>query len=215
MAEQVKRIGLSLPSERISIFDAVRPPDAGNFPTLGARGCFMSHLGVLREAQRRGLHRVMVWEDDLDFTEDFTASLEGMRSTLDREDWSMFYGTYAAPNGIPDGGSPLRRADSTTQLVNTQFMAFQGTAIQAAADYLEKMLSRPAGDPAGGPMHVDGALNWFRKAHPDRITLLSVPQLGFERPSRTDVHELGWYDRVPVLKSIVESLRKFKPRKFA
>jgi glycosyl transferase, family 25 len=215
MGDQLRRLGLSLDWERLTIFDAVRPDGPGGFPTLGARGCFLSHLGVLREAERLGLKRVMVWEDDLDFGDDFVATMERMRPTLDAEPWSMFYGTYAAPEGIPTNGGLLTRATPDTRLVNTQFMAFQGDAIGAAARYLEAMLHRPAGDPAGGPMHVDGALNWFRRAHPDRLVLLATEQMGYERPSRTDVHELAWYDRLPLVRNVVDTLRKIKPSRVA
>jgi len=215
MGEQLQRIGLSLDWERLTVFDAVRPEGPGDFPTLGARGCFMSHLGVLREAERLGLHRMMVWEDDLDFSDDFVERLERMRPALDAQSWSMFYGTYLAPNGIPAGGGMLTQAAADTLLINCQFLAFQGDAIGAAASYLEAMLARPAGDPAGGPMHVDGALNWFRQAHPERIVLLATEQMGFERASRTDVHELAWYDRVPVVRELVDGLRKLKPSRVA
>lgn len=215
MGEQLRRIGLSLDWERLTVFDAVRPDGPGEFPTLGARGCFLSHLGVLREAERQGLRRMMVWEDDLDFSDDFVARLESMRPLLDSEPWSIFYGTYAAPEGIPAGGGLLTRAAPDTRLVNTQFMAFQGDAIGAAAAYLEAMLHRPAGDPAGGPMHVDGALNWFRSAHPERTVLLATEQMGLERPSRTDVHELAWYDRLPVVRELMDGLRKLKPSRAA
>lgn len=215
MGEQLRRIGLSLDWDRLTVFDAVRPDAAGAFPTLGARGCFMSHLGVLREAERLGLKRMMVWEDDLDFTDDFLETLERMRPTLDAEPWSMFYGTYAAPDGVPGGGGLLTRATPDTRIDTTQFMAFQGDAIRAAADYLEKMLVRPAGHPEGGPMHVDGALNWFRRAHPERIVLIATEQMGLERPSRTDVHDLAWFDRMPVVRDAVAALRKLKPSRRA
>jgi hypothetical protein len=215
MGVQLQRIGLSLDWERLTVFDAVRPEGAGEFPTLGARGCFLSHLGVLREAERLGLHRMMVWEDDLDFSDDFVATMERMRPLLDAQPWSMFYGTYAAPEGIPASDGLLTRAAPDTRLVNTQFMAFQGDAIGAAARYLEAMLHRPAGDPAGGPMHVDGALNWFRRAQPDRLVLLATEQMGYERPSRTDVHELAWYDRLPLVRHAVDALRKLKPSRVA
>ncbi|HEU4459265.1 MAG TPA: glycosyltransferase family 25 protein [Methylibium sp.] len=215
MDEQLRRIGLSLEWPRITVFDAVRPDGPGNFPTLGARGCFMSHLGVLREAQRLGLKRVLVWEDDLDFTDDFVQVLESMRGEFDAQPWSMFYGTYLAPEGAPAPSGLVIRAEPTTRLVNTQFMAFQGDAIAAAADHLTLMMNRAPGHPEGGPMHVDGALNWFRRAHPERLVLLAAEQMGYERPSRTDVHELAWYDRVPLVRDVVDGLRKLKPSRVA
>ena len=59
-------------------------------------------------------------------------------------------------------------------------------------------------------MHVDGAYNWFRRANPQFKTLLAIPELGFQRASRTDIHELRWYDRVPLFREGMASLRQVK-----
>jgi glycosyl transferase family 25 len=46
---ELDRIGGMAPN--ISFYDAHRPDDTGGFPSLGARGCFESHLAVLRSAR--------------------------------------------------------------------------------------------------------------------------------------------------------------------
>jgi hypothetical protein len=58
MEEQLARIGLSFAHPRVSLFAAIRPHEPGGFDTIGARGCFSSHLEVLRDAHRRGLNRI-------------------------------------------------------------------------------------------------------------------------------------------------------------
>ena len=45
--------------------------DAIACPGKNARGCFLSHLGVIREAQRRKLSRVIIFEDDVVVKPDF------------------------------------------------------------------------------------------------------------------------------------------------
>lgn len=42
--------GASLAADdpRLRVFPGIRPADAGNFPSLGARGCYLSHLGIWR-----------------------------------------------------------------------------------------------------------------------------------------------------------------------
>jgi GR25 family glycosyltransferase involved in LPS biosynthesis len=53
-------------------FPAVRPPDAGDFQSIGARGCFLSHLAVLKRAALQNDHAVIM-EDDLNFSRDFSS----------------------------------------------------------------------------------------------------------------------------------------------
>ncbi|NOU22568.1 MAG: LPS biosynthesis glycosyltransferase, partial [Methyloglobulus sp.] len=92
------------------------------------------------------------------------------------------------------------------------FIGFQQPIIAMLVDYLERVLSRPGGDPEGGPMHVDGAYSWFRRQHPDVVTSIAIPELGHQRSSKTDIHELWWYDRWLGVKSLVAVLRQFKSR---
>src|ERR1700759_1624099 len=71
MRSQLRRVGLDPDAPPVTFFDAVRPDTAAGFPTLGARGCFLSHLGVLRDAHAAGHRRILVLEDDLNFADDF------------------------------------------------------------------------------------------------------------------------------------------------
>ena len=211
IAAQLKGIGLSLDDANIELFPAVRPDSPDGFPSIGARGCFMSHLGVLRTAQRLGLQRVAIFEDDLDFAANFNVRIASVIERLASTNWSMFYGGYhmAQPSrGLAHDGIVESQPDEL--IGTTHFVVFQGEAISAAVHYLEQILSRPAGDPDGGPMHVDGAYNWFRRANPQFKTLLITPELGFQRASRTDIHDLRWYDTMPLVRHGAAYLRLFK-----
>lgn len=211
IAAQLKVIGLNLAEGCVELFPALRPEAAEGFPSIGARGCFMSHLGVLRAAQRLGLQRVAIFEDDLDFAADFNLRIQPLLTELAGANWSMFYGGYhleRALHGQTQG--ELLEAQPETLIGTTHFVVFQGEAIAAAVRYLEAILARPAGDPEGGPMHVDGAYNWFRRANPQFKTLLAIPELGFQRASRTDIHDLRWYDSAPLVRDCVAGLRLFK-----
>ncbi len=72
------------------------------------------------------------------------------------------------------------------------------------------LLTRKAGDPDGGPMHIDGAYSVYRKINPSVITLYAAPALGYQRSSRTDIHNLQWYDKTPLISSLVVLARKIK-----
>jgi glycosyl transferase, family 25 len=210
MALQLQRIGLSIESASIQLFPAVRPADRGGFPSLGARGCFMSHLNVLREAASQGLQRILILEDDLNFAEDFSIRAVGLLEDLAARPWSVFYGGYHLGPGVRFAGQGCVAVTPDVALETSHFMAFQGQAIHEAAAYLGAMLERKPGDPLGGPMHVDGAYNWFRRAHPHYVAMAAVPELGYQRASRTDIHALRWFDRWPGIRAAVAVSRRIR-----
>lgn len=201
MARELKKAGRSVDDARVEFFDAVRPDDAGDFPSIGARGCFMSHLGVLGEAARRGLDAVAVFEDDLGFPPDFQTRSAGIARALRDVDWDIFYGGYEDIRPTPDAARPIVRIAPTEGFRTSHFIVFRGGAIARARDYLAAMLARPAGSPQGGPMHVDGAYCWFRKDNPDLSCWLAAPKIGDQRSSRSDIFEGGrWFDRTPIVR---------------
>ena len=211
MAAQLNAIGLDLAAANIELFSAVRPDAADGFPTIGAKGCFMSHLGVLRRAQELGLQRVAIFEDDLDFAADFRTRIASIIEQLKSADWAVFYGGYHMER-TPTAATrdALVECQPDEPIGACHFMVFQGEAILATVRYLEEILARQPGDPEGGPMHVDGAYNWFRRANPQYKTLLAAPELGFQRSSRTDIHDLRWFDTTPLVRECVAVLRLAK-----
>ena len=196
MAMQLASVGLAFDSPQVTLFPAVRPTDAGGFESIGARGCFSSHLEALRAT--RGRKSVLILEDDLDF-------VPGMRVPPLPDDWGIFYG--GAKHSVDSTGR-LTQAGSRDIIICAHFVAFNGAVIERVIAYLEAMLQRPTGDPAGGPMHVDGAYVHFRADNPDVITYLATPDLGYQRPSRTDIHRLRWFDRMPWVRDIAQFARR-------
>jgi hypothetical protein len=96
--------------------------------------------------------------------------------------------------------------------LTTHFLGVKRTAAQALVPYLEIMMSRKGGDPRGGPMHVDGAYSWFRRERPETRTLCSEQPLAEQRPSRTDIHQLRFLDRQPLLRPVMTVLRRINRR---
>jgi glycosyl transferase, family 25 len=182
MQAQLEKIGLTLEHPQIELFSAIRPDSAGDFPSIGARGCFMSHLGILKDAQKRGLATILILEDDLDFAQDFQIRMPKILHELTQSTWGIFYGGYEFISLNTPINSGIIIPPYSLPVRTTHFVGFQQPTIALLIDYLEKMLSRPGGDPEGGPMHVDGAYSWFRKQHPDVLTLLAAPELGHRWP---------------------------------
>ena len=212
MAEQLSRIGLGFNSAAVRLFDAVRPADTGFFPSIGSRGCFMSHLGVLEDAAATGLHKILILEDDLNFSPDFAQRSERLAARIAAPDWGIFYGGHQVAGHLSalNGAADLNPKEPV-QI--THFIALQGPSINAAAAYLAAMLLRPSGDADGGPMHLDGAYSWFRREHPHVRTWIAVPPLGYQRASRTDIHALRWFDKMRAVRDVASVLRRLRNRR--
>lgn len=206
MAEQLGLIGLSLAHPQVTLFPAVRPEDPGEWPSIGARGCFMSHLLILREAKSMGLHSVLILEDDLDWSRSFLFRGDVMLSHLEQLDWDFVHGGYEDADAEPAALDPVPVG---TDLQMTHFIGLNGNIAEIEA-YLTAIAKRPAGDPAGGPMHVDGAYSWYRRDVPQTRSWIYRPAIGVQRASRTDIHDLKWFDRLPIVSTIVGALRKLK-----
>ena len=135
---------------------------------------------------------------------------------LDTLGLDIFYGGYGLPDGpgTHHAASPLLLIDRATPVRTTHFIGFGRAAIEALIPYLEAILTRPAGSPDGGPMHVDGAYNWFRASRPDLATWLARPQLGHQRPSRSDIAPPGLLDLLPwPLRQFARALRRALKRR--
>lgn len=200
MAQQLKRVGLSFDSPSVHLFPAIRPADKGGFESIGARGCFMSHLAILKAAN--GSRNVLILEDDLNFA-------TSLASIALPESWDIFYG--GALHTLEPAGK-LTNVPSNHVIQCSHFVAFNGATIPRVIEFLETLLTREVGDPLGGPMHVDGAYNAFRARNPEGVTLMAIPELGFQRPSRSDIAPVKWFDKVFGLRTVVAMMRSFKAR---
>ena len=122
MAGELRRIGTGFDDRRVTLFAAVAPEDASGFRSIGARGCFLSHLGVLRAAQAAGYRRILVLEDDCDFVARIDALLPAALDAYDAVRFGMFYGGYqmAAPPIVV----PIERADPHDVIGLTHMMGF-------------------------------------------------------------------------------------------
>jgi len=205
---QLRRIGLSLQSPLIELFRAIRPEQKGEFESIGARGCFLSHLDVLRLARERRYSRILVLEDDVNFAPRFSEQIDGCMGALKAEPWDVFYGGYRLyrPTQLE---RPLTLLPPEEDVLLAHFVALSAHAISAAIECFSRMLTRPSGHPLGGPMHVDGAYGWMRRANRHLLCRLAVPQLGYQRRSRTDIQTLRWFDRIAGFKEAVATTRAF------
>jgi len=212
MREQLQRIGLRLDSPGVQVFEAIRPDSAAGFESVGAHGCFMSHLTVLRQALQAGVGSLLILEDDLNFCDRFPERFDALATFLSQQDWGLFYGSYFLHEPLAQTERPCVQLEPATLIGTSAFLAIRGAHIAALVAYLEAMLNRAPGDALGGPMHIDGAYCWFRQSHPEVLTWLSSTPLGYQRASKTDVHALRWFDQMAWSARLVASLRRWRNR---
>jgi len=96
----------------------------------------------------------------------------------------IFHGAHLLP---ANGRNGLGQLSSDEPVVTASFVGFDGKVLGPLVEFLEAMLSRPAGSPDYGPMHVDGAYTIFRLLHPERTTFAAFPTLGRQRSSPSDI----------------------------
>ncbi len=192
MAAQLALVGLETGDPLVQIFPAVRPEDKGEFTSVGVRGCFLSHLGVLKDAAANGYRSILILEDDVDWTR--AALAKGVRlDALSGTDWAFLHGGQGKDTAAAGGSISLVALAPEQRLDLAHFIGLRGEIIGQLVGYLEAMLARPDGSPEGGPMHVDGAYSWFRQAHPDVAAWVCVPSVARQRSSRSDIFQYsGW-----------------------
>lgn len=189
--DQFNKIGINIAHQRnIQFFNGILPNSAGEFQSIGARGCFLSHLSVLRDAKRSNYDRVLILEDDTNFEPDFLLKIELIIENLKDIEWDAFNGNHRLTGTQTIKLDPAKHItalpkDTTVELAN--FVAFQGTTISDLVLYLDTMLTRKAGDKAGGPMHVDGAYNWINFSSKNYKAFISNTRLCYQRPSKSDI----------------------------
>lgn len=183
MDHELARLGLKHDS-RVRYFQAVRPPDQGRFTSIGARGVYESQKQILREAATAN-QSVLILEDDCDF-------IAGAQDYVLPNDWMIFYGGHFAVS--PDD---LVNSD----IIGAHMMGFSREGVKAVSAYLEQLEYDGVHPP------IDAAYIWFRRARPDIKTHFAVPPLAGQRSSRSDIADLKWFDKLPVVRQSANILR--------
>ena len=201
------RIGMSVSTDRIQFYAAERPMERGDFPSIGSRGSYTSHHRVLELAIQAKAQNLLVVEDDILFRSTTARHEDQLIEFLSRGQWDVFYFGILKPS---DGDLKGPVANWTTPTIGGHFYGVNGGFMRTMAAYMQECQGRPAGHPLGGPTFRDGAYNNIRLLNPKLRFYLSVPTLGLQRSSRTDLHELQFYDKSKFIRPVVNQLRFLK-----
>jgi len=198
------RYGLSLEELGVEIFEGLSFDDANGFPSKGVRGCFTSHMTLMRECAASG-KAMLVLEDDIDF--DFSRITAFRRAVpdLQQAEWDMVILGYLSPT--TSGKPRLERYDGGT--IGGHFYGVTPAFARAVADYMQSCTTRPPGDPEGGPMYRDGAFSMFRERQSELVTKLAIPSLGGQFSSRSDLTPKN-YQHWPLVAPILDRMYEAK-----
>ena len=203
---QLETLGIPISPGTVEMFAGIRPTEAAGFPNPAARGCFLSHLEVLRDARLRGVASLLVIEDDLQVLAGRIASFAVVLEGLKQRECGILHLGHAEQGG-PDMRQGLNTIVGPVHM--SHFYAVHRSAFDPLIDYLEQCLVRRPGDPIGGPMHFDGALTMFRRWNSEVVTLIAQPSLGRQRASRSDISP-SRIDRIPLIRPAIHILRQLR-----
>lgn len=205
--KELEQFGMPFTPRKVELFSAIRPDSAEPFTSIGYKGCYLSHLAVLKQAREQQLNNVLILEDDLKLLETFESYEEKVVAQLQNTHWDMIYFGYKSStpvNSVPDSSSVLQPCPR--EVLDAHMYAVNHQAFDRLINFLEALLQRPPGHLLCGPIPYDGALNVFQWQNLDIARLITVPILGVQRGMRSDINPL-WVDRMPVLSSAVSIAR--------
>ncbi len=212
LESELRRVGLETNAPRLVWVRGVRPLDAGEFPSIGARGCFLSHLHCLELAVEQNHARILILEDDACFPRLRVNALQKAVASLENSEWAIWYGggSVALDSKPADGNVEVFPIKPTEGVQTTHCVAFQRDTINSMLAFLQLILTRPKGHPEAGPMHVDGAYSTWRSLNPSAVTLVTVPPVCIQRSSKSDIAGPRWFDKNPLLLRSNAALRRLR-----
>ena len=165
ITQELERVDSPIHPGRAEIFPAIRPSDAWPFPSIGARGCYLSHLSVLSRALEDNVDSVVVMEDDLTLHPQFRERAQLVLNELRHRKWGIVYLGHFQANRTRD---VLEVIEPSCSVGCLHFYAVHACVLLPLTSFLREVLERAPGSPEGGPMHVDGAICRFSST-PSRV----------------------------------------------
>ena len=201
---ELKRAGIKLAPGKVEIFRGIRPEGSGVFPNAGVRGCFLSHLTILKQAQKDNLKNVLIMEDDLTIGDLFIKREETITEKLDTQDWGVVFLGHNLMLGHIEG---FEFKSHSGPMITTHWYGVSRKTLGPLVAFLGQWEKRPDLWQVHKSAQIDGALSVFRQRQPGCLTLVSNPCLGWQRNSRSDVQAIALFDKIPLVRDFVTAVR--------
>ncbi|KKD37399.1 glycosyltransferase family 25 protein [Limnoraphis robusta] len=195
-----------LSPDQVEFFPGIRPDDPGEFKNIGIKGCFLSHLAILKKAKEDNLPNILILEDDLCFSRELKPHQDALIDQLSQSNWGLVYFGHRLKLEATD---TVKLIPYSGPIETTHFYGVNAVIFDSLIEFLEGLLQRPAGHPDGGPMFIDGALSTFRRKNPDVLTWVASPTLGMQQSSRSDL-TTNRLDSITFLRPFMGFLRTIK-----
>jgi GR25 family glycosyltransferase involved in LPS biosynthesis len=211
--KELANIGWELGSGKVHLYAARTFTDRAGFPSVGARGCFHSHFECLKDAIASGRRHALMIEDDIAITPSLARLSSEIVKQLEVDSWDFLYLGHELTGHIPRASS--RTSEVTfiapeSEIQTTHFYAVNGRIFSRLLAHLEQVAEGTEGNQLFGPMPIDGAYNIFRRQNDDVRTLISSPKLGWQRPSRSDIAGVRFFDKLNSMHFLSAKLREWK-----
>lgn len=209
---EFERVGWTIGPTGVRLFPACRFDDPAGFPSAGIRGCFQSHYECLRTARAEEKRNVLIFEDDIALTSALPRLTPSIIRQLTDEEWDFVFFGHENTGPIEaahSGTEEVKLVPYTAELINAHFYAVNGRVLPRLLEHLEVTASGSQSARGLVPMPLDGAYNVFRALNPDLRTLIAIPKLGWQRPSRSDLTP-KMIDRARPLRPFASMLRTIK-----
>jgi glycosyl transferase family 25 len=210
MISEFARLGILIGGEKVKFYEASRFSDAAPFPSIGAKGCYHSHMNILEAAHAQNTESLLILEDDCDFIGNIEAAFLHAMEALQSRDWDLFFGGHEDLACDETSLEPIQQIEPGTWIRGTHFVAFRKRAIQALVPFLRDELDVLARDPVGGSRGIDAAYTHFGRQTTGYKYFVAWPKLGYQRPSRSDIESRSAFDEIPLLNSLVKPARRIK-----
>ncbi len=215
VTKELGRAGISFCPGKVEVFSAIRPEEPAGFPDIGWRGCFLSHLGVIKQAKKDKLNNVLIMEDDLLISRRFIKSQHKLLEQLSTEEWGFVYFGHVVATPRSRSVELINYSDT---LITTHCYGVNASVFDRLIDYLEDYASQVAQQRPEVDIGVDSVISLFRKQNKDIVTLIASPSICVQSDSTSDLAGHGpkatgiraLVQSIPMGKSILNKLRVVK-----
>ncbi len=215
VTKELGRAGINFCPGKVEVFSAIRPEEPAGFPDIGWRGCFLSHLGVIKQAKKDNLNNVLIMEDDLLISRRFIKNQVKLVDDLRSREWGVVYFGHLI-QGLRN--QPVQLVSYPEKIIGNHCYAVNGSLFDRLIEYLEDYAAQVARQRPQVDIGVDSVISLFRKQNKDIVTLIASPAICVQSDSTSDLAGHGpkatgiraLVQSIPMGKSILNKLRVVK-----